>query len=93
MGWNTLEPPPSTVLFQGVEHERFYFVHSFAVQRWAFVERQGETYREPPAVTWAEHGARFVAAVENGVLSATQFHPEKSGDAGAHLLENWVKSL
>jgi imidazole glycerol-phosphate synthase subunit HisH len=93
MGWNTVEPPPSTVLFRGVEHERFYFVHSFAVQRWDFVERQGETRQEPPAVTWAEHGARFVAAVENGVLNATQFHPEKSGDAGAHLLENWVKSL
>lgn len=93
MGWNTVEPPPSTVLFRGVEHERFYFVHSFAVQRWDFVERQGETRQEPPAVTWSEHGARFVAAVENGVLNATQFHPEKSGDAGAHLLENWVKSL
>lgn len=93
MGWNTVEPPPSTLLFRGVEHERFYFVHSYAVQRWEFPERQGETRREPPAVTWAEHGARFVAAVENGALAATQFHPEKSGDAGAQLLENWVKSL
>jgi glutamine amidotransferase len=93
MGWNTVEPPAGTGLFAGVEGERFYFVHSFAVQRWAFVERQGQTYRRPPAVTWAEHGARFVAAVEDGPLSATQFHPEKSGDAGAHLLENWVKRL
>lgn len=93
MGWNTVEPPPGTVLFAGVEHERFYFVHSFAVQRWEFVERQGEHQQRPPAVTWADHGARFVAAVENGVLNATQFHPEKSGDAGAHLLENWVATL
>jgi glutamine amidotransferase len=93
MGWNTVAPPPSTVLFRGVERERFYFVHSFAVQRWDFAGIQGRTRLEPPAVTWAEHGARFVAAVENGVLAATQFHPEKSGDAGAHLLENWVTSL
>ncbi len=93
MGWNTVEPPPDTVLFKGIEDERFYFVHSFAVQRWEFVERQGEHRQTPPAVTWAEHGARFVAAVENGVLNATQFHPEKSGDAGAHLLENWVTTL
>ena len=93
MGWSTVEPPPGTVLFQGVEDERFYFVHSYAVQRWEFVERQGEHRQTPPAVTWAEHGARFVAAVENGVLSATQFHPEKSGDAGARLLENWVRTL
>ncbi|MFN0284371.1 MAG: imidazole glycerol phosphate synthase subunit HisH [Kineosporiaceae bacterium] len=93
MGWNHVEPPPSTVLLKGLEHERFYFVHSFAVQRWAFAEGQGEARREPPAVTWSEHGVRFVAAVENGVLGATQFHPEKSGDAGAHLLENWVTSL
>ena len=56
-------------------------------------ERQGQTYQQPPQVTWSDHGARFVAAVENGPLSATQFHPEKSGDAGAHLLENWVATL
>lgn len=94
MGWNTVQPPADTVLFKGVEHEMFYFVHSYGVQRWEFVERPGESARfTPPAVTWAEHGARFVAAVENGPLSATQFHPEKSGDAGAHLLENWVRAL
>ncbi len=94
MGWNTVEPPPGTRLFAGIEQERFYFVHSFGVQRWEFVERQGGLARqEPPAVTWSEHGARFVAAVENGVLGATQFHPEKSGDAGAQLLENWVRAL
>jgi glutamine amidotransferase len=94
MGWNTVQPPAGTRLFKGVEDEMFYFVHSFAVQRWDFVERSGDSGRfTPPAVTWAEHGSRFVAAVENGPLSATQFHPEKSGDAGAHLLENWVRSL
>ncbi|HYN67144.1 MAG TPA: imidazole glycerol phosphate synthase subunit HisH [Ornithinibacter sp.] len=94
MGWNTVEPPDGTVLFAGVEHERFYFVHSFGVQRWDFVEHSGDKVRMiPPAVTWAEHGARFVAAVENGPLMATQFHPEKSGDAGAHLLQNWVRTL
>jgi imidazole glycerol-phosphate synthase subunit HisH len=94
MGWNTVEPPAGTVLFAGVEAERFYFVHSFGVQHWEFAERSGDRGRlVPPGVTWAEHGARFVAAVENGPLAATQFHPEKSGDAGAHLLANWVRTL
>jgi len=93
MGWNTVEPPAGTVLFAGVESQRFYFVHSFGVQRWDFHDGSGKNLMRPPAVTWAEHGVRFVAAVENGPLSATQFHPEKSGDAGAHLLENWVRSL
>jgi len=94
MGWNTVEPPAGTVLFDGVEGEYFYFVHSYGVQRFEFEVRDGERARmRPPQVTWAEHGARFVAAVENGPLSATQFHPEKSGDAGAHLLKNWLGSL
>jgi glutamine amidotransferase len=94
MGWNTVEPPPATVLFKGVEQERFYFVHSYGVQRWQWQDGSGvaAAFTEPQ-VTWAEHGARFVAAVENGPLSATQFHPEKSGDAGASLLENWVRSI
>jgi glutamine amidotransferase len=94
MGWNTVEVPEGSRLFAGVEHERFYFVHSYAVQTWQLAPAPGE--RAPlraPRITWCEHGARFVAAVENGPLSATQFHPEKSGDAGAHLLENWVRSL
>lgn len=46
-----------------------------------------------PLVTWAEHGERFVAAVENGPLTATQFHPEKSGEAGIRLLRNWISTL
>ena len=86
MGWNTVTPPPDSTLFAGVEAERFYFVHSYAVR---VLTDAGER-----RVTWAEHGGdRFVAAVEDGPLSATQFHPEKSGDAGARLLANWVCTL
>jgi imidazole glycerol-phosphate synthase subunit HisH len=91
MGWNTVEAAKGTVLFDGVRDERFYFVHSYGVRDWT-LRTKGRT-REP-MVTWASHGGdRFVAAVENGPLSATQFHPEKSGDAGAELLANWVRSL
>lgn len=82
MGWNTVEVAEGSTLFAGVESERFYFVHSYAA-------------REVPDVltTTADHGGPFAAAVERGVLAATQFHPEKSGDAGAALLANWVGSL
>ena len=91
MGWNTVEAPSGSTLFAGVEGERFYFVHSYGVRDWT-LRTSGRT-REP-LVTWATHGGdRFVAAVENGPLCATQFHPEKSGDAGAALLRNWVDSL
>ena len=91
MGWNTVEVPEGSSLFRGIEGERFYFVHSYGVREWV-LETHGRT--RPPLVTWAEHGGdRFVAAVENGPLCATQFHPEKSGDAGAALLRNWVESL
>ncbi len=91
MGWNTVEVPGGTTLFKGVDGERFYFVHSYGVHDWS-LHTDGRT-REP-LVTWASHGGdRFVAAVENGPLCATQFHPEKSGDAGAALLRNWVESL
>ena len=91
MGWNTVEAPAGTRLFDGVAGERFYFVHSYGVREW--VLRTNDRTRAP-LVTWATHGGdRFVAAVENGPLSATQFHPEKSGDAGAALLRNWVDSL
>jgi glutamine amidotransferase len=91
MGWNTVDVPEGSVLFAGVEHERFYFVHSYAVRSWELVSQSPLFH--PPLVTWAEHGERFVAAVENGPLSATQFHPEKSGAAGARLLANWVATL
>jgi len=83
MGWNTVSPAPGSALFAGAEDERFYFVHSFAVQ----------TDIADAAVTWASHGGPFVAAMEAGPLWATQFHPEKSGDAGARLLSTWVRSL
>jgi imidazole glycerol-phosphate synthase subunit HisH len=86
MGWNTIEAAGSSRLFAGIEAEHFYFVHSYAVREL------------PPApdrqITWAEHGGdRFVAAVEEGPLWSTQFHPEKSGDAGARLIANWVGTL
>ena len=96
MGWNTVEVPSGTTLFSGIEDERFYFVHSYAVRDWT-LETNDRT--RAPLVTWAETGSipgagdRFVAAVENGPLSATQFHPEKSGDAGAALLRNWVRTI
>jgi glutamine amidotransferase len=90
MGWNTVEAPEDSVLFDGVRDERFYFVHSYAAQDWT-LEATGPFVK--PHVTWAEHGSRFVAAVENGPLSATQFHPEKSGEAGLRLLRNWIGSL
>ncbi|WP_447646291.1 imidazole glycerol phosphate synthase subunit HisH [Nocardioides zeae] len=91
MGWNTVEVPEGSTLFAGVEGERFYFVHSYGARRWELVTNDRT---RAPLVTWAEHGGdRFVAAVENGPLWATQFHPEKSGDAGAALLRNWVATL
>jgi imidazole glycerol-phosphate synthase subunit HisH len=90
MGWNTVEPDAGSVLFDGIERERFYFVHSYAAQEWLLdVMPPFPT----PRLTWAEHGGRFLAAVENGPLSATQFHPEKSADAGIRLLANWLGSL
>ncbi len=91
MGWNTVRVPEESVLFDGVRDERFYFVHSYGVRRWEFETRDENI--APPEVTWTHHGEDFVSAVENGPLCATQFHPEKSGDAGATLLENWVRSL
>lgn len=90
MGWSTVEAPADSALFAGVAGERFYFVHSYAAR--AFPSLGGGRFAAPQ-VTWAEHGSRFVAAVENGPLAATQFHPEKSGDAGAHLLHTWVSTL
>jgi len=86
MGWNVVDAAPGSLLFKGFDADtRFYFVHSYAAQKW-----EGA----PDALlTWATHHARFLAAVEDGPLSATQFHPEKSGDAGAALLANWVEGL
>lgn len=83
MGWSTVEPGVGSRLFTGVDGERFYFVHSYAAKPSAAVAHP----------TYAVHGERFIAAVETGPLAATQFHPEKSGDAGAQLLKNWLATL
>ena len=90
MGWNTVSPPQGTSLFAGIGPEtRFYFVHSYGLRyaRAALLRNSGAL------VTWATHGEPFAAAVEDGPLSATQFHPEKSGDAGAALLSNWLETI
>jgi glutamine amidotransferase len=86
MGWNTVASAAGSNLFAGIENERFYFVHSYGVRELAEVDGR--------LVTWAEHGGdRFVAAVEQGPLWSTQFHPEKSGAAGGRLIANWVATL
>jgi glutamine amidotransferase len=90
MGWNTVEVGENSKLFSGIENERFYFVHSYAVTEWNL---DVIPPFPKPSVTWSEHGQRFVAAVENGPLMATQFHPEKSGEAGIHLLRNWISTF
>jgi glutamine amidotransferase len=90
IGWTKVSSDAKSALFEGVEDERFYFVHSYAAKTW-------ELDIQPPfvkaALTWSEHGDRFLAAIENGPLSATQFHPEKSGEAGLQLLRNWIRSI
>jgi glutamine amidotransferase len=82
MGWNTIESDTQSLLFQGIEKESFYFVHSYAAKK-AVGKSQ----------SWTTHGEKFLSAVEDGYVSATQFHPEKSGDAGLVLIKNWRKSL
>ena len=84
MGWNTVTPATGSQLFAGVADQRFYFVHSYAARRWS---------GPADAASWSEHGEPFVAAVETGALAGTQFHPEKSGDAGLTLLANWLGTL
>ncbi|MEI5009766.1 imidazole glycerol phosphate synthase subunit HisH [Streptomyces sp. PmtA] len=92
MGWNTVKAPEGSEMFTGLDEDaRFYFVHSYAVREWDFEVTSAAM--AVPKVTWATHGEPFVAAVENGALWATQFHPEKSGDAGAQLLTNWIETL
>jgi imidazole glycerol-phosphate synthase subunit HisH len=90
IGWSKVRPDDNSVLFSGLAEERFYFVHSYAAKKW-------ELDIQPPfiaaSLTWANHGEDFLAAVENGPLSATQFHPEKSGEAGLKLLGNWIQTL
>jgi imidazole glycerol-phosphate synthase subunit HisH len=91
MGWNTVDVPAPSRLFAGIaDGTRFYFVHSYAATELPLPQSEHMT---PPLLAWATHGEPFIAAVENGPLSATQFHPEKSGDAGAALLANWLESV
>jgi glutamine amidotransferase len=86
MGWNVVDAASGSALFKGLDADtRFYFVHSYAAQQW-----EGDP---GASLTWATHHVPFLAAVEDGALCATQFHPEKSGDAGATLLANWVEGL
>ncbi len=92
MGWNTVSPPAGTRLFEGLADERFYFVHTYAAHDLVMPD-SGTSRMTPPQLTWTEYGQRFVSAVENGPLSATQFHPEKSGAAGIALLRNWLATL
>lgn len=82
MGWNTVSVAAGSELFRGVEDESFYFVHSYAAK-----EGAGKVS------SWSEYGERFLSAVEDGAVSATQFHPEKSGNAGLTLIKNWIRSL
>ena len=91
MGWNTLDVPAGSRLLAGLDPaERFYFVHSYAAQALPLPPSRRMT---PPLISWATHGEPFIAVVENGPLCATQFHPEKSGDAGAALLANWLEMI
>jgi glutamine amidotransferase len=90
MGWNTVTAAPGSALFAGIdEGTRFYFVHSYALR----MRDAAPLLADGAKITVAEHGEPFAAAVEHGVVAATQFHPEKSGDAGAAVLRNWVGTL
>jgi imidazole glycerol-phosphate synthase subunit HisH len=90
MGWNTVAAAPGSALFAGIPAgTRFYFVHSYALRE----AGAGDIVAAGARLSWAEHGERFAAAAEQGTLCATQFHPEKSGDAGAALLANWQATL
>jgi len=82
MGWNTVEITGPSKIFRGVEKEPFYFVHSYAAKK-----AVGQTQ------AWVEYGEKVLAAVEDGAICATQFHPEKSGQAGLRLIKNWVESI
>jgi glutamine amidotransferase len=84
MGWNNVSAVEGSQLFKGVEGEPFYFVHSYGVT---------QEVKSSALQSWTDYDSRFLAAIEDGVMSATQFHPEKSGDAGLHLIKNWVSTL
>jgi glutamine amidotransferase len=82
MGWNTVEVTGPSQLFKGIEDEAFYFVHSYAAKA-----------KVGLAQAWTTHGEKFLSAIEDSAICATQFHPEKSGDAGLALIKNWVAML
>ena len=82
MGWNTVSPHKESKIFKGVESESFYFVHSYAV-----------TQSVGKIESYTDYEGPFIAAIEDGAMTATQFHPEKSGDAGLHLIKNWVATI
>lgn len=90
IGWNKIQAGEGSQLFSGIETEYFYFVHSYAAKK---LELDVMPPFQPPVLSFSEHGDKFLAAVENGPLTATQFHPEKSGEAGLQLLENWLGTL
>jgi glutamine amidotransferase len=83
IGWNQVETSEKSTLFKGIEKERFYFVHSYGLLK--PVEEGINSY--------TDYEGRFVSAVEMELVSAVQFHPEKSGAAGLKLISNWVESL
>lgn len=90
MGWNNVAASADSKLFEGVEDQLFYFVHSYAAKEFTL---QVDPPFIAPVVSFAEYGEKFIAAVENGPLSGVQFHPEKSGEAGITLLRNWLATL
>ncbi|MEU8818200.1 imidazole glycerol phosphate synthase subunit HisH [Actinoplanes sp. NPDC048796] len=88
MGWNTVDVADDSVLLAGLDPDvRFYFVHSYGASDLDALTEAGAK------VTTASHDEPFAAVVEHGALSAAQFHPEKSADAGYGLLRNWVAGL
>lgn len=83
IGWNTLEAAEDSKFYKGVEDSHFYFVHSYAAN----------SSPENAISVWSNYGNDFVASIERDNIFATQFHPEKSGEAGLRLIKNWVESL
>lgn len=91
IGWSTVRPAETSLLFTGLTDQRFYFSHSYAVLEWTFDQAIQSMY--PPQVSWGKYGGEFIAAVENGPLTGIQFHPELSGQAGLQILDNWLGTL
>jgi glutamine amidotransferase len=87
MGWNRVSHGGRLRLFDGIpEGAHFYFVHSYYPETGGFA---GDG-RAPLAFAWCDYGVRFPAAMEWGLIAATQFHPEKSQRWGIRLLENFA---